>query len=190
MNHQGTVVLETERLVLRPFRLTDAKDMYHNWASQDNVTRYLTWPTHTSEDVSKSVLELWVGNYKDMKYYQWCIEWKENHQAIGSFAIVHMEEDIDAVEIGYCIGEEYWHRGIVSEAFREVIKFLFEKVECNRIYARHDICNPNSGKVMKKSGLIYEGTLLEAGKNNTGICDLAVYGITKKLYTGKKNSED
>jgi ribosomal-protein-alanine N-acetyltransferase len=183
MNHLGTKTLETERLVIRPFKENDVDDMYDNWASNNNVTRYLTWPTHTSKDITKSVVDLWVSKNEDVKNYQWCIEWKANQQAIGSIGIVHMEEEINSVEVGYCIGAEYWHRGITSEAFKEVIKFLFEKVECNRIYARHDKCNPNSGQVMKKSGLLYEGTLSEAGKNNTGICDVVIYGITKKIYS-------
>jgi [ribosomal protein S5]-alanine N-acetyltransferase len=182
MNHLGTKTLETGRLILRPFRKTDLEDMYHNWASNSNVTKYLTWPTHTSMEITKSVLDLWVSQYEDVKNYQWCIEWKANKQAIGSLGIVHMEKELNAVEIGYCIGEEYWNKGITSEALQEVIKFLFEKVDCNRIAARHDVCNPNSGKVMKKSGLLYEGTLLQAGKNNTGICDMVVYGITRKIY--------
>lgn len=182
MNHLGTKTLETERLTLRPFKETDVENMYHNWASNANVTKYLTWPTHSSLDITKSVVDSWVSKNEDIKNYQWCIEWKENQQAIGSFGIVHMDEEIDSVEIGYCIGEEYWNKGVTSEAFKEVIRFLFEEVGCNRIFARHDVCNPNSGKVMKKSGLLFEGTLLEASKNNTGICDVAIYGITKKLY--------
>jgi ribosomal-protein-alanine N-acetyltransferase len=188
MKHQGTVVLETERLILRPFRESDVEAMYRNWASNDNVTRYLTWPTHTSTDITKSVIDLWVSQLEDKKNYQWCIEWKANQQAIGSISIVHIEEEIDSVEVGYCIGEEYWRKRIASEAFQEVIRFLFEQVECNRIYARHDVNNPNSGKVMKKAGLLYEGTLLEAGKNNTGICDVVVYGITRRIYDTVKIS--
>ena len=189
MNHLGTKILETKRLILRPFKETDVEDMYDNWASNDNVTRYLTWPAHASREVSKSVVDLWVSNNEDMRNYQWCIELKDNQQAIGSIGIVHMEEEIDSVEIGYCIGEEYWNRGITSEAFKEIIKFLFEEVACNRIFAQHDVHNPNSGKVMKKSGLLYEGTLLEAGKNNTGICDMAVYGITRNVYSMKKGEQ-
>ncbi len=72
---------------------------------------------------------------------------------------------------------------------KDNIKFLFKEVACNRIFARHDVHNPNSGKVMKKSGLLYEGTLLEAGKNNTGICDMAVYGITRNVYSMEKGEE-
>lgn len=91
MNHLGTKTLETERLVLRPFKETDVEDMYQNWASNNNVTKYLTWPTHTSKDITKSVVDLWVSKNEDMKNYQWCVEWRENQQAIGSFGIVHMD---------------------------------------------------------------------------------------------------
>ncbi len=185
MNHLGTKVLKTNRLVLRPFKEDDIDDMYRNWTSNDNVTQFLTWPTHSSKEITKKVLTEWISKNDDLENYQWCIEWKENHQAIGSFGIVHMEENIHTVEIGYCIGEEYWNRGITTEAFQAVIQFLFEEVGCNRIYARHDVNNPNSGNVMKKAGLFYEGTLLEAGKNNRGICDIVVYGLTKKMYDNK-----
>jgi len=185
MQHSGTVLLETERLILRQFREGDASDMYHNWASSQNVTKYLTWPPHQSAEVSQMVITSWIEGYSSLSNYQWCMEYKENHQAIGSFGIVHMDENTQAVEIGYCIGEDYWNKGITSEAFKRVIQFLFDEVGCNRIYARHDVNNPNSGKVMIKSGLEYEGTLIEGGKNNTGICDVAVYGLTKRMYTNK-----
>lgn len=183
MKHLGTVVLETERLILRPFTVNDDSDMYNNWASSDMVTKFLTWPTHQSVDISRMVISSWIDGYSSLTNYQWCIEYKENHQAIGSFGVVHMDENIQAVEIGYCIGEDYWNKGVTSEAFTKVIHFLFKEVECNRIFARHDVKNPNSGKVMLKTGLQYEGTLRGAGKNNTGICDVAVYGITKGMYT-------
>jgi len=67
MNHLGTKILETDRLVLRPFKETDVEDMYYNWASSDQVTRYLTWPTHTSKDITKSVVDLWISKNEDMK---------------------------------------------------------------------------------------------------------------------------
>jgi ribosomal-protein-alanine N-acetyltransferase len=185
MNHLGTVPLETERLRLRPFKESDIDDMYTNWASSDTVTKYLTWPTHKSKEITKMIVGLWLNKNEERQNYQWCIEWKANHQAIGSFGVVQLDENIDAVEIGYCIGESYWNMGITTEAFKEVIKFMFEEVKCNRIFAKYDISNPNSGKVMKKAGLEYEGTLLEAGKNNTGICDIVVYGITKKMYLSR-----
>ena len=61
MNHKGTTKLETKRLILRRFVIEDAKAMYQNWASEDEVTKFLTWPTHTSIDTTKTVLTGWIN---------------------------------------------------------------------------------------------------------------------------------
>ncbi len=63
MIHCGTLSIETERLLLRRFSIDDAAAMYRNWASDSEVTEYLTWPAHTSIDVSKAVLEEWVSSF-------------------------------------------------------------------------------------------------------------------------------
>ena len=55
MNHKGTVALETERLILRRFYIEDADAMFKNWASDEEVTKYLTWPTHSDVSVSQTV---------------------------------------------------------------------------------------------------------------------------------------
>jgi ribosomal-protein-alanine N-acetyltransferase len=151
--------------------------MYKNWAGDDEVTKYLTWPTHKSVEVSRRVTGEWVKGYSDDKYYQWCIELKSTGEAIGSIAAVNYKENIEAVEIGYCIGRKFWNQGYTSEAFKALIQFFFQEVGVNRIEARHDPNNPGSGKVMLKCGLKYEGTRIKADRNNTGICDVAMYGI-------------
>lgn len=180
MNHIGTVVLETERLILRRFKLEDAQEMFINWASNPNVTKYITWPAHESVEITKNVISEWVKGYEKLDFYQWAIELKSLGQVIGSISVVHLNERVDACEIGYCIGEPWWRKGITTEAFNRVINFLFEEIKANRISACHDTNNPNSGRVMQKCGLTYEGTLRQAGKNNDNThCDLAVYAILK-----------
>lgn len=180
MKHCGTHELETDRLILRKFKLSDATAMYNNWASDDEVTKYLTWPTHENLEVSKSVLKEWVDSYAKDNYYQWAIVLNENgNEPIGSISVVHMNEEIDMVHIGYCIGKKWWHRGITSEALKAVMDFLFDVVNCNRIELRYDPRNVNSGKVMKKCGLKYEGTLRSSDINNQGICDACYYGLLK-----------
>lgn len=186
MNHLRTVILETKRLILRPFTYDDVNDVYYNWARNPKVTKYLTWTTHESLEMTRKVIASWIKQNENPQNYQWCIEYKGNHQAIGSIGVVSMKEDISAVEIGYCISEKYWYQGITAEAFHRIITFMFEEVDCNRIFAKYDVNNPNSGKVMEKTGLKYEGTLLGGGRNNTGICDITVYGITKKMYFDSK----
>lgn len=180
MNHCGTLRLETERLVLRRFVSGDADAMYQNWASDDAVTKYLTWPTHPDPEVSKLVIEDWIRSYSDEKYYQWAIVFKENgDEPVGSIAAVHMNEDISMVHIGYCIGRAWWHKGITSEAMRAVMDFFFDKTGANRIESRHDPRNPNSGKVMEKCGMKYEGTLRSSDRNNQGICDACYYALLR-----------
>lgn len=180
MKHCGTQQIETNRLLLRKFSKKDAGAMYKNWASDDEVTKYLTWPTHSSVDISKRVLEDWVNSYSNENYYQWAIVLKENgNEPIGSISAVHINDNVASVHIGYCIGKSWWHQGITSEALKAVMDFFFDIVGVNRIEARHDSKNPNSGKVMKKCGMKYEGTLRCSDRNNQGICDACYYGLLK-----------
>lgn len=64
MNHKGTIQLETERLILRRFTIDDAPAMYKNWASDPEVTKFMTWPTHKDVGVSKWVLDSWIPSYE------------------------------------------------------------------------------------------------------------------------------
>lgn len=179
MKHCGTQRLETERLILRRFVMEDAEAMYKNWASDNEVTKYLMWPAHSSVEVSRHVLEEWVNSYSDESYYQWAVVPKDKGEPIGSIAVVNKNEDISMVHIGYCIGKEWWHTGITSEALKAVMDFLFDEAGVNRIEARYDPRNPNSGGVMKKCGMKYEGTLRSSDWNNQGICDACYYALLK-----------
>ena len=187
MNHCGTKRLETERLVLRRFTVEDAEAMYRNWAADPEVTRFLTWPTHGSVEVTRMVLTSWVESYQKDDYYQWAIVLKENgNQPIGSISAVELNENVSLVQIGYCLGREWWHQGIMSEAFSRVIDFFFEEVGVNRVEARHDVNNPRSGLVMKKCVLKYEGTMRSCDRNNTGIVDACWYGLLRAQWENKK----
>ena len=180
MKHSGTQQLETNRLILRRYGLKDAGAMYQNWASDDEVTKYLTWPTHSSQEISQRVMEDWVNQYSREDYYHWAIVLKDNgDEPIGDIAVVSMNEKVSMAHIGYCIGRTWWHKGITSEALRAVMDFLFDEVDVRRIEARHDPQNPDSGKVMNKCGMKYEGTLRSSDWNNQGICDACYYALLK-----------
>ena len=180
MKHCGTLRLETERLVLRRFSMDDAEAMYRNWASDPAVTEFLTWPAHTSPEVSKEVLKDWVSSYSQENYYQWAIVLKDRgNDPIGSIGAVGQNDAISMVHIGYCLGKTWWHQGIMSEALKAVMDFFFEQVGANRIESRHDPRNPHSGMVMKKCGMRYEGTMRSSDRNNQGICDASWYALLK-----------
>lgn len=180
MKNSGTQRIETDRLILRRYVIEDADAMYKNWASDSEVTKFLTWQPHSSVDVSRGIIENWLKEYSDEKYYQWAIVLKDNgNEPIGDISVVQMNEDISMVHIGYCLGRAWWRRGIMSEALKAVMDFMFDTVEVNRVESRHDPMNPNSGKVMQKCGMKYEGTLRSADRNNQGICDACYYALLR-----------
>ncbi len=180
MKNCGTQRIETDRLILRRYVIEDADAMYKNWASDSEVTKFLTWQPHSSVEVSRGIIENWLKKYSDKKYYQWAIVLKANgNEPIGDISVVHMNEDISMVHIGYCLGRAWWRRGIMSEALKAVMDFMFDTVEVNRVESRHDPMNPNSGKVMQKCGMKYEGTLRSADRNNQGICDACYYALLR-----------
>lgn len=180
MKHCGTQTIETLRLILRRYVIEDAAAMYRNWAADEEVTKYLTWPPHSSQEISQGIIEDWVNRYPSKKYYHWAIVLKDHGtEPIGDIAVVNMKENISMAHIGYCIGKAWWQQGITSEALKAVIDYLFDQADVNRIEARHDPRNPNSGKVMKKCGMQYEGTLRNSDWNNQGICDACYYALLR-----------
>ncbi len=186
MVHQGTVELHSERLLLRRLTQEDAQAMYENWACDPEVTRFLTWSHYTDPAQAQATLRLWEEQYSSSSFYQWGIVPTQLGQPIGTISVVDYSEKIGLAEIGYCIGQRWWHQGYASEALMAVMAFLFEKVQINRLGARHDCENPRSGHVMKKCGLHFEGVLRSAGWNNQGIVDIAVYSMLAQEYQALK----
>ena len=179
----GTVTLETPRLILRHFTADDALMMFANWAHDSAVTRYLTWEAHPDVQTTEQVIAGWLAQYGRPDFYHWAIVPKALGQPIGSIGAVRVHTETEQIEAGYCIGRDWWHQGYTSEAFAAVLRFWFLRVGANRVEARHDIGNPNSGGVMRKCGLTCEGTLRQAHRRTDGtLCDTVMYAILAEDY--------
>ena len=189
MEHKGTVTLKTDRLTLRKFELSDAEPMYKNWANDPQVTKFLTWKPHKDVNASRQIIGIWTESGKSPDFYQWAIVSDEINEPIGSISAVKIDERTDSVTIGYCIGKKWWGQGIIAEALSAVIKFFFEEVGASVVNACHDPHNPNSGRVMQKCGMRYEGTWRRAGVNNQGICDESWYSILREEYFAAKRKK-
>ncbi len=193
MKHPGTQTIRTERLILRRLSVRDAESMDRNWASDREVTKYLTWPPHESVEATRQLLARWSQEYEDGDHYQWGIELKAKGEVIGAISAVGMNEETETVEIGYCIGRAWWHQGIMTEALSAVIGFFFEAAGAERIEARHDLNNPHSGDVMKKCGMKLQSIQKAADRNNQGVCDIAVYAIQNgkqdRSERGRQNAD-
>lgn len=185
MEQKGSRVLKTKRLVLRPFRASDAEEMFANWANDPEVTKYLTWTPHASVDETRRLLELWEAESRLPDVYHWAITL--NGELVGDIAIGKIDR-LETGNLGYCLAKKYWGGGVMTEALREVLRFLFEEVGLHRIEGMHAAQNIASSRVMEKCGLLYEGTrrdgyrLLSTGE----WVDIVVRGILQEDYFAQK----
>ena len=170
MNHCGTVPLETERLLLRRFQLSDAPDFYQNVTSDPEVNRFLTWENDKSVADTEALMMDFIQRYEDPERYCWAIVMKESGEVIGTLAATNIRKNTRAVELSYSIGKNWWGKGITAEALQKVMDFLFNQVGFNRIEA---------GKVLEKVGMRRGGLLRQAGRNNQGIYDRVIYAKLK-----------
>ena len=183
MNHCGTKPLETERLLLRRYVREDAAAIYKNWASDPQVTKFLMWQPHASPEVSRRVMEDTLTQYANDAYYRWAIVLKSHGAApIGDIAVVHMDEKISMVHIGYCIGSRWWNKGYMSEALNAVISFFFREVKAKRVESQHHPDNIGSGRVMEKCGLAFERIVKDGDRSNKGIADACVHALSAERY--------
>jgi ribosomal-protein-alanine N-acetyltransferase len=176
LRHLGTNTIETVRLILRRFRAEDAKDMFRNWAGDPEVCKYLSWGPHKDSDASLKRIINWVNHYSYDNTYVWAIELKGQNMAIGSISVEISNDAARACEVGYCIGRLYWNRGIMTEALRAVMHYLFYEVGYQTIIAKHDTLNTASGKVMQNAGMQFLKIEYHAGIRRDGsYYDCAVY---------------
>ena len=141
--------LETERLRLRPFRLDDAEAMFAGWTGDDEVTKYLTWPTHKSVEDTKALLARWVAEYERPERLNFAIVLKEEEKLIGGIDVVHYVDGVPV--IGYNLSRAYWNRGYMTEACRRLLDYLFSQgFDTVRIDAIVE--NIGSNRVIRKCG--------------------------------------
>lgn len=187
MKHFGTKTLETKNLILRKIQNGDYKTAFKNYCSDEDVTDYVLWEVHKNEDDTKKLFSLWMNTYDEEDTYKWVIVYKENNEVIGMIDAFKKLMKYDTAEIGYCLGKGYWNKGLMTEALKEVIRFMFEECGAETIYAEYLENNPASGKVMEKAGMTYDGRfrsrILDRFNNRN---DLIAYSILREEYFKNK----
>lgn len=155
MKHKGTCPLETKRLYLRRFVVSDAKMVFENWSSDEEVTKFVAWAPHQNMQVTERVLKSWEQSYQLLDTYQWAIVDRESLEVIGSISLFQFHRRGRKVycELGYCLAKDYWNKGLATEAARRVLAFAFLEVGVDVVTAKHDVLNKASGRVMQKLGM-------------------------------------
>ena len=172
------VELKTERLLLRPFKLEDADDVFE-YASDDKWLRHLP---RVSQPFTRKAAEEFVAR-------QLLTSW-ETHpvfaivlgaKVVGSIGF-RVDQKNEIGVIGYRIAREHWGKGLIPEAAKAVIGCAFREYGLAKVYAWTDSPNTQSQRVMEKLGMTREGVLRSHGKGRDGRVDEFHYGILREEW--------
>jgi len=181
-------VLETERLILRPFTPEDAP-VVQRLAGDDAIYSTTLNIPHPYED---GLAEQWIGThtgeFEKGRSATFAVVRRGDGLLIGAVGLTIRREH-DRAEIGYWIGRPYWNNGYCSEAARAVLRYGFRTLGLNRIHANHLKRNPASGRVMQKIGIRYEGCRREHIVKDGRTEDLEEYGLLRREFETRDGSE-
>ena len=147
------MTLETARLLLRPWRESDAESCYR-YASDPLIGPIAGWPVHTSVENSREIIRT-VLSAPDT----FAVVLKEKpSEAIGSAGVfpTDVAEATGEPEIGYWIGRPFWGQGLIPEAVRELLQYCFEEKCAQRVWCAHYAGNEKSKRVIEKCGFSYQ----------------------------------
>ena len=182
LNHKGTQIIKTDRLLLREIKESDYKDIYE-YSRKPEVARYVSWNAHKSINDSKAVCKMWASQYKNSDIYHWAITF--DGKMIGSIELVKLVDDI--AYLGWTLDSVYWNKGIMTEAAAAVRDYLFHEIGVNMLYACYITENIGSGRVMQKIGMkpvtpeeYYKKLEQEKYETETDGLPLSFYGLNKE----------
>ena len=177
--------LETDRLILRGMRVSDAADMYA-YARRPSVTEYLTWDPHTSESMTREYLTYVGQRYRTGDFYDWSVICRADGHMIGTCGFTSFNCPADSGEIGYVLNPDYQGQGLATEAVRRVLDFGFTELGLHRIEAHFMEGNDTSLRLMERVGMTLEGYARESMRIKGRFCTVGTCAILRHEYFGKK----
>jgi RimJ/RimL family protein N-acetyltransferase len=168
--------LETERLVLRPFRSSDAADVQRLAGDARVADTTLNIPHPYPDGAAEGWISMQPAAWEAGKVATFAVVDRASATLFGACGIglapIH-----NSGELGYWTAYEQWGRGIATEAARAVVAFAFDALNLHRVQSRHFVRNPASGRVMQKVGMLPEGIQRNGMRKNGKYEDLAFYAI-------------
>lgn len=180
--------LKTERLVLRSFQMSDARDV-QRYAGEEEVARIALDIPYPFED---GVAEHWISmnrqGFEDGRIANFAITVKGQRGLVGAIGLA-IDRRHKRAELGYWVGRPFWGKGYCTEAAREVLRFAFEDLGLNRVYAEHFTRNAASAKVAGKLGMRREGTLRQHVEHWGEFEDVEHCGILREEYESAREKK-
>lgn len=178
-------VLESERLRLRQLLFEDAQAIHRLLEDRRIAETTQNIPYPYPEGGAERFIRNTHANFEDGAGYSFAIVHKAENAFMGVVGI-HPNHAHKSAEIGYWLGVPYWGQGYMTEAVWRVLRFGFEALELNRIFASYYVDNPASGRVMEKAGMRYEGTMRQHMLKWGVFKDLAYRAILREEWAGRR----
>lgn len=175
-------VLQTRRLELRKFSTEDAADVKKLAGAEEIASTTLLIPHPYEENMARTWITSHLKKIDAGEEITYAITIKNRSLLVGAMSISQISREHERGELGYWIGKPFWCQGYCTEAAFEVLRYGFEQLKLNRVYATHFIRNPASGRVMQKIGMTCEGRFSQHVKKWGVFEDIAVYGILKENF--------
>lgn len=170
-------ILSTTRLILSQPTVADTEDVILQMNSTSEISENtLTLPFPYHKQHADYWFQMAEFSFKKKEAFIFGIREKENLKLIGAVGL-HLDVAHHKAEVGYWLGKSFWNNGYVSEALQAVLKFGFEELKLNKIYASHFHHNPASGKVLEKNGFVLEAELKQEILKNGKYLDLFRYAL-------------
>ena len=174
-------MLETPRLVLRPFSAADAPAIHAYVSDWDVASTTATIPHPYEPGMAEAYVRDVTERQAAGAIAAYAIVERQHSELVGSIALRLTPEHARG-ELGYWIGKPHWGKGYVTEAAAAVMRFGFETLGLNRIEAHHLSRNPASGRVMRKLGMRHEGVMREHVKKWGQFEDVEGYAILRREW--------
>jgi [ribosomal protein S5]-alanine N-acetyltransferase len=183
INYSGTPKIETDRLILRKFEMTDAQSVFDHWLSDERVTDNRINPAHKSVSETVERVQNIISQYESEDFCYWAIELKDTGELIGEIDLYDFDKATENCEVSYSLGFKWWNQGYGTEALKAVVEFGFRTMNIHKITAAHNTDNPASGRIMRKVGMEQEGIIRHMIRNSKNqYKDCAVYGLLQEDY--------
>ena len=180
MNHIGTRIIETNRLILRRFKEDDAQELYDGYVNQESFLYYTNKVKRTLQEEIESLKGI-DEKYNNLEYYNWLITTKVDKKIVGAINL-NVNNYNESVEFNYAIDDRYKGKGYMTEALEAIKNYCLNEIKVNRIFGGCEINNLASKRVMEKCSFIYEGTLRNYLKLSDGYHDMYLYSIINDRY--------
>jgi ribosomal-protein-alanine N-acetyltransferase len=176
------IILETDRLIIRPFTIEDAEDALAFCSNPETVKNTGDVVRNTVAEVKDVITNVWLSDYEKYGHGRFAIIHKADNKIIGFNGLKHLPY-AGGSDIGYRLLPEYWGKGIATESSLKILEYAFNDLKLDRVLGFVYTDNPTSSKILKKLG--FRLLKIAPYPDELDEIDVEWYDITKKMYEGQ-----